>query len=80
MVECFALSFLFWDLYCTNLSYFPLKSDFIDGIFTDRAKKMMEYVFADDTEGHQLTERICSGIDERVSARIGERISPEFAE
>ena len=41
---------------------------------------MMEYVFADDTEGHQLTERICSGIDERVSAIIGERISPEFAE
>ena len=39
---------------------------------------MMEYVFADDTEGHQLTERICSGIDERVSARIGERISPEL--
>lgn len=44
--------------------------------------------FADDTEGHQLTERIslgigervCSGIGERASAGIGERISPEFAE
>ena len=33
---------------------------------------MMEYVFADDTEGHQLTERILAG--------IGERVSPEFAE
>lgn len=46
---------------------------------------MMEYVFCHDTEDHQLTERIssgirewvCSGIRERVCSGIGELHIPE---